>query len=89
MIIIDYKHWAWESIKIKAYKNTTKPCNLSKTYVKCSDCEKRATCWDHRDYMRPDDVDPVCAGCNLKRAYAKGLVYLVWRARRGASRAAK
>ena len=26
---------------------------------------------DHRDYLRPDLVDPVCHGCNLRRGPAR------------------
>ena len=37
----------------------------------CVDCGARAAeVYDHRDYLRPDLVDPVCHGCNLKRGPA-------------------
>ena len=32
-----------------------------------SDCEKPARWYDHRDYSKPLDVEPVCAGCNRRR----------------------
>lgn len=35
--------------------------------TKCTDCDKPAREYDHRDYNKPLDVDPVCRGCNLKR----------------------
>lgn len=34
---------------------------------KCADCDKPAECYDHRDYTKPLDVDPVCRGCNNRR----------------------
>lgn len=33
----------------------------------CVDCGAQATEYDHRDYNKPLDVDPVCHGCNIKR----------------------
>jgi hypothetical protein len=37
----------------------------------CSDCGGTAAVYDHRDYSRPLDVDPVCQGCNILRGPAK------------------
>lgn len=39
--------------------------------LKCVDCGKPAHCYDHRDYSRPLDVDPVCKKCNALRGPAK------------------
>jgi hypothetical protein len=36
----------------------------------CADCEQPATCYDHRDYSRPLDVQPVCRSCNQRRGPA-------------------
>jgi len=36
----------------------------------CADCGKVAQHYDHRDYNRPLDVEPVCHSCNLKRGPA-------------------
>ena len=33
----------------------------------CVDCGAVAEHYDHRDYMKPLDVDPVCRKCNFKR----------------------
>lgn len=33
----------------------------------CVDCGKPAQEWEHRDYARPFDVEPVCRACNQKR----------------------
>ena len=33
----------------------------------CADCGAEAIGYDHRDYSKPLDVDPVCYGCNAKR----------------------
>ena len=38
--------------------------------ISCLDCGSPATCYDHRDYAKPLDVDPVCHGCNLRRGAA-------------------
>jgi hypothetical protein len=36
----------------------------------CTDCGGRATEYDHRDYSKPLDVQPVCRGCNARRGPA-------------------
>jgi hypothetical protein len=41
------------------------------TVFACVDCGKPAQCYDHRDYSKPLDVEPVCTSCNLKRGPAK------------------
>lgn len=33
----------------------------------CVDCGKPAECYDHRDYSKPLDVEPVCIPCNSSR----------------------
>lgn len=43
----------------------------------CSDCDKQAFCYDHRDYGRPLDVDPVCRSCNTRRGSAKPINQLI------------
>jgi hypothetical protein len=36
--------------------------------ITCVDCGKYAAqCYDHRDYTKPLEVDPVCGGCNVRR----------------------
>lgn len=37
----------------------------------CADCARPAQCYDHRDYSRPLDVEPVCFSCNVIRGHAK------------------
>lgn len=37
----------------------------------CVDCGAPAVGYDHRDYNKPLDVEPVCAGCNVRRGPAK------------------
>jgi uncharacterized OB-fold protein len=39
----------------------------------CVDCGRTAECYDHRDYGRPLDVEPVCRACNVIRGPAKPL----------------
>jgi hypothetical protein len=38
--------------------------------IACVDCGAAAVEYDHRDYGRPLDVDPVCRVCNKKRGTA-------------------
>ena len=37
-------------------------------------CGGMAEQWDHRDYNKPLDVEPVCRSCNMRRGPAKPLV---------------
>ena len=37
---------------------------------KCVDCGVPATCYDHRDYNKPLEVEPVCSKCNFHRGAA-------------------
>jgi hypothetical protein len=39
--------------------------------IACVDCGEAAREYDHRDYARPLDVQPVCRKCNKKRGTAK------------------
>lgn len=36
----------------------------------CVDCGEPARCYDHRDYERTFDVQPVCDKCNSRRGHA-------------------
>lgn len=38
--------------------------------LSCSDCGAGAKNYDHRDYTKPLDVEPVCCSCNTKRGPA-------------------
>lgn len=38
--------------------------------IRCVDCGEPAKNYDHRDYAKPLDVEPVCISCNLKRGPA-------------------
>lgn len=40
----------------------------------CQDCGAQASQYDHRNYSQPLAVDPVCAGCNVRRGPAIGHV---------------
>ena len=37
---------------------------------RCADCAGPASEYEHRDYNRPLDVQPICRGCNLRRGPA-------------------
>lgn len=41
----------------------------------CADCGEQARDWEHRDYLRPLDVQPTCKSCNLRRGVAFDSVY--------------
>jgi hypothetical protein len=43
----------------------------------CADCGKPAKDYDHRRYLKPLDVVPVCRSCNLKRGPALDVVAAV------------
>jgi len=38
--------------------------------ILCTDCEVCATEYDHRNYFKPLEVEPVCHSCNVKRGPA-------------------
>lgn len=42
----------------------------------CADCGNTATEYDHRDYNRPLDVEPVCHACNNRRGPAKPFIHV-------------
>jgi transcriptional regulator with XRE-family HTH domain len=42
----------------------------------CQDCGQPAQVYDHRDYNRPLDVEPVCHACNIKRGPALPFVHV-------------
>jgi hypothetical protein len=44
--------------------------------VPCVDCGKPATHYDHREYAKPLEVDPVCRSCNIRRGPAKDIAEL-------------
>ncbi len=35
--------------------------------LRCADCGKKAKVYDHRDYSKPLEVEPVCVRCNVRR----------------------
>lgn len=41
------------------------------SFYSCADCGNKADSYDHRDYLRPLMVTPVCRSCNSKRGYAE------------------
>jgi hypothetical protein len=44
--------------------------DLKAQEIPCVDCGARATSYDHRDYSKPLEVEPVCNKCNSKRGPA-------------------
>lgn len=37
----------------------------------CADCGEPADGYDHRDYGKPREVEPVCRSCNTRRGPAR------------------
>lgn len=54
-------------VKSAIKRGVMKPISEETT---CVDCGKPAHDYDHRDYNKPLDVDPVCRGCNIRRGPA-------------------
>lgn len=46
------------------------------TALTCVDCGAPAKVYDHRDYNKPLDVDPVCHSCNATRGPALPFVHV-------------
>lgn len=46
------------------------------TTLICLDCGAPAQVYDHRDYNRPLDVEPVCHACNVRRGPALPFVHV-------------
>ena len=44
--------------------------------LRCADCQGKAIEYDHRDYGKPLEVDPVCRPCNWKRGPPHSFGYL-------------
>jgi hypothetical protein len=42
--------------------------------LECNDCGAPAICYDHRDYNKPLEVEPVCKSCNGSRGAGIPLV---------------
>jgi hypothetical protein len=65
MATVQY-HAAWQRVRRAVIKGVLP--DLKKQEVMCIDCKvRRATVYDHRDYTKPLEVDPVCASCNILR----------------------
>lgn len=45
--------------------------SLASGDYECVDCGGVATEYEHRDYAKPLEVEPVCRGCNLRRGGAR------------------
>lgn len=58
--------------KLRAAVRAGKLPRLGDGKTKCTDCRSPASQYDHRDYSRPLDVQPVCRNCNIKRG--KGII---------------
>ncbi len=54
---------AWRLVSAAVSRGDLKP---ARDHV-CVDCGKQASVYDHRDYSKPLDVQPVCRSCNKLR----------------------
>jgi hypothetical protein len=45
--------------------------------IACVDCGVPAAVYDHREYAKPLEVDPVCIRCNVRRGPAKETAPLI------------
>lgn len=57
---------AWNAVSAAVKRGDLSPA----TSQVCVDCGEPATHYDHRDYNKPLDVQPVCRSCNKKRGAA-------------------
>ena len=65
------KYWAHRAhvLVSAAVSKGVLPSLKDREYA-CTDCDGIATEYDHRDYSRPLDVEPVCGSCNKRRGTA-------------------
>jgi hypothetical protein len=63
---------------VAVVSRSKKTNSLKDEVVPCRDCGKRATQYDHRDYNKPLEVEPVCQSCNLLRGHAKPMGRRLW-----------
>jgi len=63
--------YAGQRLAIRAVNAAVRKGLLPKpTTLTCVDCGKQAREYDHRDYNKPLEVQPVCRGCNKRRGGA-------------------
>ncbi len=55
---------AYDLVRDAIYRHGTLRKPTSYDYM---DCGEPAECFDHRDYTKPLQVDPVCNQCNIER----------------------
>lgn len=66
----DPLYLAWQSRAVRLVNQAKKDGllpDLSTGEYACVDCGLPAFYYEHRDYTRPLDVEPVCPKCNSKR----------------------
>lgn len=69
---MDYERWQYYAAQVvKRAKVAGVLPNLAGGEYACVDCGGIAEQYDHRDYGRPLDVEPVCRACNVRRGAAK------------------
>lgn len=64
----EYKALQAKAVKAVSYAvKAGKLPSLSRNVIGCTDCYGRAECYDHHDYTKLLDVEPVCRRCNVAR----------------------
>ncbi len=61
----------WAQQRVCRAVQQGKLINLKAQFVECANCTwERATMYDHRNYLKPLEVTPVCQWCNRKLGVA-------------------
>lgn len=69
--IVWKKSAMWAAQRVRRAVVAGELTDLRSEVVNCLDCGvNRAVAYDHRDYSKPLEVQPVCHSCNLKRGPA-------------------
>lgn len=65
------KSWPMQKARSQIFIEVRAGRLISPKKLHCADCGIRAQCYDHRDYTKPLDVQPVCRRCNKARGPGK------------------
>lgn len=68
----NYKYYKLAQVEMNKAKRRGVLSKLDGS-INCVDCNAEATEYDHRDYRKPLDVEPVCRTCNRRRGHAVDL----------------
>lgn len=63
--LIKWSNMNWA--KSQVYKSVRARLIAPASWLSCKDCGSQAEVYDHRDYHKPLEIEPVCKACNFKR----------------------